>query len=240
MRQHFYNFAHRVLPHDVLTEPTLWNLDLERQGGVVPRGPVAGARRGCRRPAFEGADAIGQVEVFATTMPTVRMPPPEHPAEAYTRRSRDVLGNGDVRYFVCEQGASRVFMAEWRAAMPEGAGSPGGSLVQIRGGDLDERVPLETLDSLTSTPSRAAHGEVATTAIPGMPYLASFLVAVVAEMGNADANAVAKQRPAASTSAPTAGRGTWPPGLGLRIAVGAIAIVVLAVLAMIVAWKLLP
>ena len=180
MRQHFYNFAHKVLPSDVTTQPTLWNLiSGDKAHSYLQMRWSDAAPAGAAQPA-KGLMWIEPVRAFGVEIRTVRMPPPEDVSETYygaIAKSED----GAIRYFVCEKGGSSVYWAEWRKDM------------RIRGEALQETAPLEVSKVFTEAPSQAAPWEISSSSIPGLPYLASFLMAVCQEMANKEANEMAKK-----------------------------------------------
>jgi hypothetical protein len=219
MRQHHYNFAHRILPLDVTSEPGLWGIiSSDRAASYLNVRWADAAPAGDTQPS-KGLIWIEPVRVNGVEIRTIRMPPPENPAEAYygaIARSSD----GAVRYFVAEKGANRVFLAEWRKNM------------RLSCGDLDEKTPFDQLAVFRDQPSSSAPWEVSSSSIPGMPYLGAFLLAVSEEMANAEANANCKpgsaparpQVSATTSSAPKSNVVIW-------IVIG-IAILLLALLAM--------
>jgi len=180
MRQHHYNFAHRVLPHDVHAEPSLW--------GIISSDKAASYLQMRWQSAGEGTDAqpakgliwIEPVVVDGITIRVIRMPPPESAAETYygaIARAPD----GTLRYFVAEKGASgNAYLAEWR---PD---------ARVRGEDLVAEAPAGVVEGFGLPASAAAPWEVSSSAIAGMPYLASFLAAIVVEMKSGAANAQVK------------------------------------------------
>lgn len=184
MRQHFYNFAHKVLPSDATGHPALWDIIAsDRAHSYLQMRWSDAAPAGAAQPA-KGLMWIEPVRVHGVEIRTVRMPPPEDVSEAYygaIARSED----GAIRYFVCEKGASSVYWAEWRKDM------------RVRGEPLAETAPSDVSAVFTAAPSQAAPWEISSSSIPGMPYLASFLLAVSQEMTNAEANAQARQALAA-------------------------------------------
>ncbi len=184
MRQHFYNFAHKVLPSDATGHPALWDIIAsDRAHSYLQMRWSDAAPAGAAQPA-KGLMWIEPVRVQVVEIRTVRMPPPEDVSEAYygaIARSED----GAIRYFVCEKGASSVYWAEWRKDM------------RVRGEPLVETAPSDVSAVFTEAPSQAAPWEISSSSIPGLPYLSSFLLAVCQEMMNEQANAQAKQALAA-------------------------------------------
>lgn len=191
MRQHFYNFAHKILPFDATTQPKLWDIisSDKAHSYLEMRWSDATPDRDAAQPS-KGLMWIEPVNAFGVEIRTVRMPPPENVTEAYygaIARSAD----GAIRYFVCEKGASSVYWAEWRKDM------------RIRGEALEEDAPREVSKVFTEAPSQAAPWEISSRSIPGLPYLASFLMAVCQEMANKEANEDAKRTLAAGPSLAT-------------------------------------
>ncbi len=190
MRQHFYNFAHKVLPSDATTQPNLWNIISgdKAHSYLQMRWSDATPSAGDAQPS-KGLMWIEPVRAFGVEIRTVRMPPPDNVTEAYygaIARSED----GAIRYFVCEKGASSVYWAEWRKDM------------RIRGEALEENAPYDVSKVFTEAPSQAAPWEISSSSIPGLPYLSSFLMAVCQEMTNKEANEMAKQSLAAGPGLP--------------------------------------
>src|SRR5687768_3376981 len=101
MRQHFYNFAHKVLPFDVTNHANLWGII---SGGKAAsyldmRWSDAAPSDGAVLPS-KGLMWIEPVHASGIEIRVVRMPPPENVSEAYygaIARSAD----GAIRYFVC-------------------------------------------------------------------------------------------------------------------------------------------
>lgn len=216
MRPHHYTFAHKVLPLDATTHPATWDVISSDQahGYLQMRWSDAAPATGAL-PA-KGLMWVEPVRAFGAEIRVVRMPPPEDTTEAYygaIARSED----GAIRYFVCEKGAASVYWAEWRRDM------------RVRGEALVETAPLEVSKVFTEAPSSAAPWEISSSAIPGMPYLASFLMAVCQEMTNAQANADAKQALAAGPRTARVAPPATQRGLGSREAKLAIAAIVVAI-----------
>jgi hypothetical protein len=179
MRQHHYNFAHRILPLDATREPGLWGIISSDRAASYLQTRWSDAAPSSDVQPSKGLIWIEPVRVNGVEIRTIRMPPPENPAEAYygaIARSPD----GVVRYFVAEKGNEGAFLAEWRTNM------------RIRGGDLEEKASFDKLAVFRDQPSNSAPWEVSSSSIPGMPYLGSFLLAVAEEMSNAEANAMCK------------------------------------------------
>lgn len=193
MRQHFYNFAHKVLPSDATTQANLWGIiSSDRAHSYLQMRWSDAAPTGDAQPS-KGLMWIEPVRAFGCEVRVVRMPPPENVSEAYygaIAKSED----GAIRYFVCEKGSSSVYWAEWRKDM------------RIRGEALEETAPREVDAVWTEFPSQSAPWEISSSSIPGLPYLSSFLMAVCKEMVNKEANAMAKKSlaagPGVSTSLP--------------------------------------
>lgn len=179
MRQHFYNFAHKVLPSDVTTQSNLWGIiSSDKAHSYLQMRWADAAPTGDAQPS-KGLMWFAPVNAYGVEVRTVRMPPPEDVSEAYycaIAKSED----GAVRYFVCEKGGSSVYWAEWRKNM------------RIRGEALQERASAEINAMLTEDTSQEAPWELSRGSMPGMPYLGEFLMAVFKEMVNKDANADAK------------------------------------------------
>jgi hypothetical protein len=222
MRQHYYNFAHKVLPSDVTTQPTLWGLiSGDKAHSYLQMRWSDAAPAGAEQPA-KGLMWIEPVHAFGVEIRVVRMPPPEDVSEAYygaIAKSED----GAIRYFVCEKGGQSVYWAEWRKNM------------RIRGEEVQENAPRDVGEVFTEAPSNAAPWEISSSSIPGLPYLASFLMAVCQEMTNKEANAMAKKELAAGPdlpvhSAPGRGASNSQPKVGLILAAivaGTIALIIL-------------
>ena len=222
MRQHFYNFAHKVLASDATTQANLWNIiSGDKAHSYLQMRWSDAAPTGDPQPS-KGLMWIEPVHAFGVEVRTVRMPPPEDVSEAYygaIAKSED----GAIRYFVCEKGGSSVYWAEWRKDM------------RIRGEALEETAPADVSKVFTEAPSQAAPWEIASSSIPGLPYLSSFLMAVCKEMVNKEANAMAKKSLVAgpgarsvATPPPSANRQSSKMGAIIgAILVGAIALIVL-------------
>jgi hypothetical protein len=179
MRQHFYNFAHKVLPSDVTTQPALWSMISGDKAHSYLQMRWSDAAPASDAQPSKGLMCFQPVDAYGVVVRVVRMPPPEDVSEAYycaIAKSED----GAIRYFVCEKGGSSVFWAEWRKNM------------RIRGEALQERAAPEVDAMVTEDTSPEAPWELSRRSMPGMPYLSSFLMAVFTEMVNKDANADAK------------------------------------------------
>lgn len=228
MRQHYYNFAHKVLPSDVTTQANLWGIiSSDKAHPYLEMRWSDAAPTGDAQPS-KGLMWIEPVHVDGIEIRTVRMPPPENVSEAYygaIAKSED----GAIRYFVCEKGSQSVYWAEWRKDM------------RVRGGDLEENAPRELSKVFMTTPSQEAPWEISSRSIPGLPYLASFLQAVLVEMGNAEANAMAKR---ALATGPGGSSGVNAPPASASInrqpsKMGAIiAALLMGAAALIVLWKM--
>ena len=177
MRQHYYNFAHRVLPQDVTAEPGLWGIISSDKAASYLQVRWNASAAGTPESS-KGLIWIAPVTVDGIEIRLIRMPPPSAMSEThYAAIAR--AKNGAVRYFVAEQGSERVYMAEWAKAM------------RVRYGDLVESADRETIARLGTLSSASAPWEISTSAIPGLPYAASFIDAVAIEMANEIANAKA-------------------------------------------------
>jgi hypothetical protein len=225
MRQHHYNFAHKVLPFDVTTSPVLWKIiSGDKAASYLEMRWSDAAPETGEQPA-KGLIWIEPVRAFGTEIRTVRMPPPDDVAETYygaIAKSDD----GAIRYFVCEKGSESVFWAEWRGSM------------RIRGEALDENPTREVREMFMEMPSQSAPWEVSSTSIPGLPYLASFLTAVFREMADSEANAAAKKELAAGADLPTPS--ARAPQVSSSSKGGAIiAAVLIGVVAIVALWQLL-
>ncbi|MFN0248029.1 MAG: hypothetical protein ACKV2T_14155 [Kofleriaceae bacterium] len=189
MRQHHYNFAHKVLPLDVTTSPVLWKIISGDKAASYLEMRWSDAAPGAEAQPSKGLIWIEPVRAFGVEIRTIRMPPPDDVAETYygaIAKSDD----GAIRYFVCEKGSASVFWSEWRGNM------------RIRGEALEEVPSREVREMFTEMPSQSAPWEVSSASIPGMPYLASFLTAVFKEMADEGANAAAKKQLAAGADLP--------------------------------------
>jgi hypothetical protein len=118
-----------------------------------------------------------------------------------------------------------VYWAEWRKDM------------RVRGEELEENAPRE-VSKMFMTNAQEAPWEVSSRSIPGLPYLGSFLKAVLVEMGNAEANAMAKKALATGASSvkappPSASINRQPSKMGAIIAA-----LIMGAVALIVLWKL--
>jgi hypothetical protein len=169
MRQHLYNFVHRVLPHDVHNEPALWRII---SGDRAPaylsmRWDEAASDAPACSP--KGLIWIEPVALDGATLRIVRLPPPESASEAHYAAIVQ-CADGKLRYFVAEKGMSKTFIAEWRAG------------AHLRGGDLEEDAASDALPELRERASQASPWEVSADAIPGMPYLSSFIEAIRGEL----------------------------------------------------------
>lgn len=191
MRQHHYNFAHRVLPHDVHAEPSLWGIISSDKAASYLQMRWASAGEGTDAQPAKGLIWIEPIVVDGITIRVIRMPPPESAAETYygaIARAPD----GTLRYFVAEKGASgNAYLAEWR---PD---------ARVRGEDLVADAPAGVVEGFGLPTSSAAPWEVSSSAIAGMPYLASFLAAVLVEMKSDAANARVKTGAGAFAFAPS-------------------------------------
>jgi hypothetical protein len=223
MRQHLYNFAHRVLPHDVHEEPSLWGIISSDRAASYLQMRWAQAAEGTDPQPAKGLIWIEPVVVAGITIRVIRMPPPESAAEAYyaaIARAPD----GTLRYFVAERGSSgNAFMAEWRPS------------ARVRCGDLVERAPDTVVAGLGLGPSQAAPWEVSSSAIAGMPYLASFIAAVVEEMRSDGANAQVKAGAGGFAFAP--GRSPAKPAIPPALLLGILFVVVTLLVAIFVALR---
>jgi hypothetical protein len=207
VRQYFYEFAHRVLPHDVHEEPALWNIVSGSKAApyLAKRWSDAGG------PASEkGLIWIEPVELAGATVRVIRMPPAKDLSEVHYAavvRTRDEK----LRYFVAEQGSARVYLAEWRSTT--------------------ERMKFDTLaenasaDFLDKAPSNAAPWEVSRDAIPGLPYLASFLAAIREEL-DGQAGTTSRPLPITRVTAPSVRPRSRSP---LYAAVALVALLVIAI-----------
>jgi hypothetical protein len=220
MRQQLYNFAHRILPHDVHAEPSLWRIISSDKAASYLEMRWSEAGEGTDAQPPKGLLWIEPVVISGITIRVIRMPPPESTAEAYygaIARAPD----GTLRYFVAERGSTgNAFAAEWRPN------------ARVRLGDLVENAPQSVIDGFGLPESNAAPWEVSSSAIAGMPYLASFLAAVVVEMRSDGANAQVKATAgefAFAPSQPASQRSLVPlvAGVGVLILLAVIAIFLL-------------
>jgi hypothetical protein len=116
------------------------------------------------------------------------------------------------------EGGSGVFWAEWRKNM------------RMRGENLVENADAETNKVFTEAPSQSAPWEVSSSSIPGMPYLASFLMAVCTEMQNKAANEEAKKSLEAGPGAsPARNSVSAAPASNTRMIAIILAVVLLAI-----------
>jgi hypothetical protein len=162
MRQHFYDFAHKILPHDVHEEPTFWKIISSDKAAsyLMMRWSAAGGPKG-------GPLWMEPLEVAGAEVRIIRLPPAEDVSEAhYTAIVK--LGER-LRYFVAEQGAGRVNLAEWTSTTQ-----------RIKYGPLEEN--SNALPELDGVPSRAQPWEVSRDAVRGLPYLVSFLDGIRQEL----------------------------------------------------------
>lgn len=190
MRQHHYNFAHRVLPQDVASEPSLWSLISSDKAASYLQVRWKDAAAGAPEPG-KGLIWIAPVTIDGVEIRVIRMPPPSAMSEThYAAIAR--APSGAVRYFVAEQGDGRVYLAEWRNSM------------RLRYEDLEAMASANTIARLGTLSPSSAPWEVSSLSIPGLPYAASFIAAVATEMANAEANADA--RPATGVRTVAAGR----------------------------------
>jgi hypothetical protein len=174
MRQHHYNFAHRVLPRDT-REPSLWGVISSEQAATYLKVRWDSAASDIPEPA-KGLIWVAPVTIDGIEIRLIRMPTPSAMGEThYAALAKSP--SGAVRYFVAEQGDNRVYMAEWVNS------------TRVRYDNLAENADAATLARLGALSSDSAPWEVASSSIPGMAYCASFIVAVAQEMTNEVANA---------------------------------------------------
>ena len=204
MRQHHYNFAHRVLPHDVASEPGLWTLISSDKAASYLQVRWNDAAAGTPESS-KGLIWIAPVTVDGIEIRLVRMPPPSAMSETHYAAIARAPG-GAVRYFVAEQGDGRVYMAEWRQSM------------RMRYDTLVETADAATRARLGALSASSAPWEVSASSIPGLPYAASFIAAVATEICNAAANSeVAKAVPARTIAKPGSAQRPMLPWILLGI-----------------------
>jgi len=178
MRQHHYNFAHRVLPNDVASNPALWNLISGDKAHSYLQVRWQDSALDAEPQPPKGLIWIEPVKILGAEIRVIRMPPAQAMSEVHYSAIMK-CADGSVRYFVAEQGESSVYYAEWRGTM------------RIRGAALEESLPLDAMQLINATPSDAAPWEVSKTAIAGMPYLASFIMSIAFEHAASNPNAAA-------------------------------------------------
>ncbi len=180
MRQQHYSFAHRVLPHDVHHEASLWSIISSDRASSYLQMRWEAAADGASLPA-QGLAWLEPIQLGGATVRVIHLPAPEDACEGhYAAIARGA--DGKLRYFVAERSASGgAFLSEWRPEM------------RIRGGDLEAQAPDAA--AALQQPSRAQPWELSSSVIGGLPYLAAFLRAIGEELGAAGAAASAAPAP---------------------------------------------
>lgn len=170
MRQHHYNFAHRVLPMDVAEGDKLWAIISSDRAASYLEVRWKAAAAGATPESSKGLIWLAPVTLGSTEIRLIRMPPPQSMSEVHhaaIARGAD----GRLRYFIAEQGDGRVFLAEWA------------DTTRIRYDVVLPEVPTSAMRARLGTlPSESAPWEVSASSAAGLPYAAALLVAVADEM----------------------------------------------------------